>query len=380
VTIRDDRQARHRAARPQLASIARVPAPVPALRPGRRPRVSIIIPCFNYGHYLPQSVGSALAQHDVEPEVIIVDDASTDDSAQIAARYARSDGRVSVVAHSANTGHVQAFNDGLREATGEFIVRLDADDLLTPGSAGRAVALFDAFPEVGLVYGHPLHFTTAEPPAARTVDRGWHVWSGADWVARRCARGVNCITTPEAVIRASVMRSVGGLNTALHFAQDMEMWLRTASVSDVGRIDGADQALHRDHPASMSATSGAGQLLDLQERATVFDVLFAGPGGQLGRAEELHQMARQALAAEALVTAYRAYDRGRTGTVDVDSFVGFALSAYPGARSLPQWRALQRRVRVGARLAPVHPVFTASVILRRVRWMAEYRQWQRTGV
>jgi Glycosyl transferase family 2 len=364
----------------RLTSIARVPAPVPGLVRDRKPRVSVIIPCFNYGHYLPQSVGSALAQDEADPEVIVVDDASTDDSAQVAARYARSDPRVSVVRHRRNTGHVQAFNDGLKEATGEFIVRLDADDLLTPGAMARAVALFDAFPKVGLVYGHPVHFTGAVPPRARTTVRGWRVWSGEDWVAYRCARGVNCITTPEAVIRASVMYSVGGLNTTLDFAQDMEMWLRAASVSDVGWIDGTDQALHRDHPGSMSATSGSGQLLDLQERARVFDVLFAGAGRRLARAAELHQAARRALAAEALTAAYHAYDRGRTRTVDVPGYVDFALAAYPGTRSLPQWRALRRRAKVGERLAPVTPVFTASAIWRRLQWQADYRRWQRTGV
>jgi hypothetical protein len=371
---------RWRVTRRRIASIARVPAPVPGLARDRKPKVSVIIPCFNYGHYLRDSVGSALAQDEVDPQVIIVDDASTDDSAQVAAACARSDQRVTVVRHAANTGHVQAFNDGLKEATGEFIVRLDADDLLTPGSVARAVALFDAFPKVGLVYGHPVHFTGAVPRDARTTVRGWRVWRGEDWVAYRCARGVNCITTPEAVIRASVMYSIGGLNTALHFAQDMEMWLRAASVSDVGWVDGPDQALHRDHPGSMSATNGSGQLLDLQERARVFEVLFAGAGRCLARAAELHQAARQALAAEALTAAYHAYDRGRTSTVDVQSFVDFALTACPGARSLPQWRALRRRTRVGERLARVTPVFTASAIWRRLQWQADYRRWQRTGI
>jgi hypothetical protein len=377
VTIRAMRRA---AGGPRLSSIAHVPAPVPKLSPDRKPRVSVVIPCFNYGHYLPESVGSALAQSEVNPEVIIVDDASTDDSAEIAAGFAQADQRVNVVRHRRNTGHVEAFNDGLKEVTGEFVVRLDADDLLTPGSVARAAALLDAFPNVGLVYGHPLHFTSAVPPAARTAVRGWRVWAGEDWVAYRCARGVNCITTPEAVIRASVMKSIGGLNTTLHFAQDMEMWLRTASVSDVGRIDGADQALHRDHPGSMSATNGSGQLLDLQERARVFDVLFAGVGRQLASAGDLHQAARRALAAEALTAAYHAYDRGRTGTVDVRSYVDFALATYPGARSLPHWHALGRRTKVGVRLAPVTPVFTASAIWRRMRWQADYRRWQRTGV
>lgn len=364
----------------RLTPAARVPAPVPGLSGSQPARVSVIMPCYNYGHFLPESVGSALTQPGVSVEVIIVDDASTDDSAAVAARIAAGDERVRVLRHLGNTGHVVAFNDGFAVASGDFIVRLDADDLLTPGSLARAVALFQAFPEVGLVYGHPRHFSSEMPPSSRTAVRGWTVWSGANWVAERCRKAVNCITTPEAMIRADVMQSIGGLSTDLHFAQDMEMWLRTAAVSDVGRVDGPDQALHRDHAGSMSATSGSGRLLDLAERRSVFAVLFDGPGGKLPGAADLHRSARRGLAAEALVSACHAYDRGRTSSEDVTGYVDFALATFPEARQLPQWRALQRRRRVGARLAPVLPVFTATVAWRRVQWEFAYRKWQRTGL
>ncbi len=362
----------------RLVSKAHILAPVPGMASGRRPKVSVIIPCFNYERFLPGSVGSALSQDGVETEVIIVDDASTDHSADIAERYARQDPRVTVIRHGSNVGHIDTFNDGLAAATGEFIVRLDADDLLTPGSLARAVALLDAFPSVGLVYGHPKHFTTGMPPSACTRIRGWRVWSGEEWVADRCRKGANCITTPEVMVRGSVMLSVGGLSTRLHLAEDMEMWLRVAAVSDVGRVEGPDQAFHRDHPASM--TAAIDQLTDLRARANVFDVLFAGPGGRLSCAFELHRSARRALAAEALEHAYHAYDRGRTSTVDVERYVEFALATYPEARSLTQWRALRRRTKVGPRIAPLMPVFIMSVIWRRIRWKSYYRRWKRTGV
>ena len=174
----------------RLARKAHVRAPVPDTAEGRTARVSVIIPCYNYGHFLSESVSSALSQEGVEPEVIVVDDASTDDSAAVAERLAAQDSRVTVVRHLRNTGHVVAFNDGLAAAAGEFVVRLDADDLLTPGSLVRATALFDAYPEVGLVYGHPRHFTEHSPPTPRLAMRGWSIWSGADWVAERCRRGV----------------------------------------------------------------------------------------------------------------------------------------------------------------------------------------------
>jgi hypothetical protein len=365
----------------RLTKKAYVPGPVPQLAAGRVPKVSIIIPCYNYGRFLPDSVGRSLAQEGVEPEVIVVDDASTDDSADIAERYAKEDPRVIVLRQQENTGHVAAWNNGYKLATGEFIVRVDADDMLTPGSLARSVALFDAYPSVGLVYGYPRHFTTELPPAPELgPPHGWSIWSGADWVAERCRRGYNCITTPEAVIRASVMREIGPLSPRLGFAQDMEMWVRTAAVSDVGRIDGPDQALHRDHPASMSVTVGAGRILDITERRTVFEVLFDGPGGRLPNATALHNTAKRALAAEALEEACRAYDRRRTQTMDVDGFVEFALATYPDVRDLPEWRALQRRRRVGAKWAPLAPSAVAGIVRRRYQHETRYRRWTKVGV
>jgi glycosyltransferase involved in cell wall biosynthesis len=364
----------------RLVKKAAVASPVPALAPSRVPRVSVIVPCYNYGHFLPESVPSALTQQGVDVEVIIVDDASTDDSAAVAEKFANLDPRVKVVRHDANTGHVVAFNDGLAVATGEFIARLDADDLLTTGSLARASALFDAFPSVGLVYGHPRHFHTSPAPVGRTAVRGWTVWSGRDWIAERCRLGVNCITTPEAIVRASVTELVGPLSTRLKFAQDMENWLRHAAASDVGRIDGPDQALHRDHPASMSMTTGSGWLLDLRERRTVFEVLFDGPGGRLTGADKLHDTARRALAAQALRLMTHSYDRGLTAGLDIDEYIDFALATYPAARSLPEWRALQRRRRAGPRASRVMPTFAANVVWQRVRREARYRRWVRAGV
>lgn len=360
-----------------LSPIARRSKPVPEL--GRRPLVSVIIPCFNYGSFLSASIPSALSQTGVDVEVIVVNDASTDDSAEVAAAFAARDSRVTVVSHTTNTGHVVAFNDGYALATGEFIVRLDADDLLTDGSLARAIALFDTFPSVGLVYGHPRHFTTSHLPEARTSPSGWTVWSGASWIMDRCVRTVNCITTPEAMVRADVMKKVGPLDTRLRYAQDMEMWLRVAAVSDVGHIDGADQALHRDHAASMSATEGSAALTDLTERRTVFDVLFGGPGRDLVDATVMHETARRGLAAEALVRAAHSLVRAHTAEYSVEQFIDFARSTYPAYTTLPEWRALQRRQRVGPRAARFVPTFLLSVLRYRVADELAYVRWTRTG-
>jgi hypothetical protein len=363
----------------RLVRKAYIRAPVSDLAKGRVPRVSIVISCYNYGHFLPNSIGSALAQEGVEPEVIVVDDASTDDSASVAQHFADADPRVAVLRHRQNSGPMIAFNDGYAVATGEFIVRLDADDLLTPGSLARSVALFDAFPSVGLVYGHPRHFTTTTPPEPRVgPPRSWSIWSGVDWVAERCRRGCNVITTPEVIIRASVVKQIGLLSPKLRFAHDMEMWLRTAAVSDVGRVDGPDQALHRDHPASW--TAGEGHMRDIRERREVFATFFDGLGGQLPFSDELHETAKRILAAEALEEACRAYDRGRTRTVDVDGYIAFALETHAGARNLPEWRALERRRWVGPAAAPYTPIFFPRIIRRGLQYRFGYWRWTKTGL
>jgi glycosyltransferase involved in cell wall biosynthesis len=362
--------------RPRPATVVSHP---PELVERPTAKVSVIIPCYNYARFLPAAIDSALSQVGIGVEVIVVNDASTDNSADVARSYAARDARLTLIDHKTNTGHVVAYNDGFDVATGDYIVRLDADDVLTPGSLLRAVEVFSAFPEVGLVYGHPRHFTGEVPTHPRTRARSWTVWSGEDWLAQRCRAGVNCITTPEAMIRGTIARKIGGLDLRLAFAQDMEMWLRVATVSDVARVNGADQALHRDHESSMSVTVGAGVLRDLEERRRVFDVLFDGLGADVNGASTLHDMARAALAREALDRACRAYDRGRTATLPVDDYVAFAFAIYPLAAQLKEWRAFRRRRAIDPNLVPKLPPFVARAIMRRLRDETAHVYWRYTG-
>ena len=127
--------------------------------------VTVVVPCYNYADYLPHAVHTALSQQEVDVEVVIVDDASTDNSLEVARQLAAADARVRVLAHPENRGPVRTFNDGLATVVTEFVVRLDADDLLTPGSLARSAQVCAAFPSVGLVYGHPIHFDEEPPPA-----------------------------------------------------------------------------------------------------------------------------------------------------------------------------------------------------------------------
>ena len=114
------------------------------LRPSpmvRSPSATVVVPCYNYGHYLRQLVAGVLDQQGVDVDIIIVDDCSPDGSGDIAASIAAFNPRVSFIRHEHNKGHIQTYNDGLQEATGDYVVLLSADDLLPKNALSRAVAL-----------------------------------------------------------------------------------------------------------------------------------------------------------------------------------------------------------------------------------------------
>jgi hypothetical protein len=320
---------------------------------------------------------SALTQEGVAVDVIVVDDRSTDDSLAVARALAAEHPAVTVLAHDVNQGPVATFNDGLPLVTGEFLVRLDADDMLTPGSLARATALACAFPGVGLVYGHPVHFE-GEPPPHRSQVRSWTVWPGRQWLGDRCRDGYNVITSPEVLMRSSVVKRVGGQMPIAH-AHDMEMWLRISAFSDVGRVDGADQAWHREHSASLSSRK-VDLLKDLSERREAFDVLLAGPAGTIPEAAALRRMSTRALAREALRTACHMLDRGKATEESVETLTGFALEADPAGKDLSEWRQFERRLSLGPARVRRRPWFAATALRRRITWELRYRRWTRTGV
>jgi glycosyltransferase involved in cell wall biosynthesis len=116
------------------------------------PRVTFVVPTYNYARFVGQAVDSLLAQTFRAIEVIVIDDASTDGTPEVLAGYA-GDPRVRVIRHGTNTGHITTYNEGIAAARGEFVGLLSADDLcLDRDAVRRQVALFDSDPEIGFVY------------------------------------------------------------------------------------------------------------------------------------------------------------------------------------------------------------------------------------
>src|SRR5262249_46634377 len=98
--------------------------------------VSVVIPCYKYGHFLEDVIGSVLDdQEGVDVRVLIIDDASTDDGAQVARKIAARDPRVGGNGHARNQGNIATFNEALLDCTdGHYCTLVSADDRLTPGA------------------------------------------------------------------------------------------------------------------------------------------------------------------------------------------------------------------------------------------------------
>jgi glycosyltransferase involved in cell wall biosynthesis len=334
---------------------------------------SIVVPCYNYAHYLKACVDSILSQG-VKVQVIIIDDCSSDDTVAVGTSLAK-DPRVTFLRHEINQGHIKTYNEGLALATGDYTALISSDDLLTPGALKRAQAVLDTHPQVGMVYGHSLYFQSNDNlPKARTGDPRLDIWDGRDWIAQRCKTATSCISSPEVVVRTSLQRQLGGYRSNLPHAGDLEMWLRFAAHASIAYLAGVDQAYYRRHAASMQETKFSSALADLSQRRAAFDAVFDTHGMEIRDVEELRSTAHRALAKAALWMACRSYDRRRLDRVSVDDLEAFALETYPDARSLAEYWGLRWRRRLGPRWPPIlQPVLPSGY----VHWVKGQLWWRR---
>lgn len=279
------------------------------------PRVDVIVPFYRYGHLLAECVDSIRAQPGVEVRVLIIDDASPDRTAEVAARLARDDSRVEVYRHEHNVGHIATFNHGLDLVEAEFVALVSADDRLTQGSLLRAATAMRRSPSVGFVYGRAQHFSDRW----RTPNQyplGTRVWSGDQWLQRRCQQAVNVITSPEVVVRTSVHRRVGGYEPRLPHTADLHLWLRLASIADVAYLRGRTQAGYRVHAASLQRTVHAGATTDVTERILMFRHLAEHAWRDRPDLHRLMNSALGALSHEASHRTRRLRERGLDGEAE----------------------------------------------------------------
>jgi glycosyltransferase involved in cell wall biosynthesis len=225
--------------------------------------------------------------------VLIIDDASSDDSLLVARELAQADPRVTVVAHAENKGHIDTYNEGIAWASAEYFLLLSADDLLVPGALERAVEVMDANPDVVLTHGEGIYWYDHLPiPDIKSVQN--YTWKRHDLLKQLCVTTIN-IPTCTAIARTKTQKTIGGYRASLPHSGDMEMWLRFAANGSVARIN-AVQGIYRRHSVAMSNAYYVDRMRDYWQTKLAFDSFFDDYENSLNNSRSLRIVVRRALA------------------------------------------------------------------------------------
>jgi hypothetical protein len=177
-----------------------------------------------------------------------------------------------------------------------------------------------------------------------------------------------------------VLHTAGKYKPEIPHGSDFEMWLRLATLADVGRVNGAHQGYYRIHAQSMQRSIENIYLRDLQVNGEIFTRLFAEAGAVLPDAPILARTARRAVAADALAHACRWYDEGREHVEPVDACVELAQGLWPQASTLRQWHALERRRAARSRSIQTRLAKPARRRLNDLEARVRWRRWRWTGI
>lgn len=219
-------------------------------------QISVVIPVFNAARYLQAAVESVQAQAGVEFEIVAVDDGSRDRSKAILDQIAARDPRIRVISRP-NTGIVGALNDGLAAATGEFVARMDADDIALPGRFAAQLSYFDAHPEC-VALGTDILYTD---PAGSPLIRHRPATTHDAIVAQLLEANGGAIIHPTLMVRRAALEKVGRYRPeTLNFLEDLDLYLRLSEIGQLANLPGI--YLHyRQHLNSINRMPGPRDML-----------------------------------------------------------------------------------------------------------------------
>ena len=190
-------------------------------------KVSVVIPTYNKADYTKKTVDSVLAQTYPNLEVIVVDDGSHDNTVKVVEQYGN---RVRLI-QKANGGACSARNEGIRNATGEYVAFIDCDDLYYPEKIQRCIDYLEYKPQSGFVYT-AVNFIDDHDRIVGIYD---HHRSREGDIAGALILG-NFICNSTVVVRRSVLQQVGFFDEKVFTPGDWDMWLRFSQVSQAGYI------------------------------------------------------------------------------------------------------------------------------------------------
>lgn len=304
-------------------------------------KVDIAIPCYNYGRYLRACVESVLNQQVDDLRVLIVDNASTDDSLGVARALAGADSRIEVLARPTNLGAHASFNAGIEWARAAYFMVLCADDLLSPSALASMVSVLDQNPEAAFAYGQDLEWRLGTPfpgfSRAPTA-AGWRVREGRDFLHERCRYPERLVSYGMILTRTSFQKTAGHYRPELPHSDDFEMLLRLACLGRVADID-AVVGIRRIHNSNRSREVAGERTGGMIERMDAFDSFFRNEGKSLSDAPQLLRLARASLSGQAYWRGIKDLLRGRVSALEL---FALALRLNPKAAVIPPFGYLTR--------------------------------------
>jgi len=227
------------------------------------PLVSVIVPTYNFGHLISETLSCLQAQTYQNWECCVVDDGSTDDTASVVNSLCAKDPRIRYFQQQ-NQKQAAARNRGLAEAKGSYIQFLDSDDLIEPKKLELHVRYLEQHPHVDIIYSGVRYFST-ENPNERLMSRQYSMWDdGGAWMPEISGNGSNILpallrnnimVVNSPLLRRSVVDRVGTFDVTLTPVEDWQYWIRCAATDFNFHYDDAEEsrALVRYHSLSASA-------------------------------------------------------------------------------------------------------------------------------
>jgi glycosyltransferase involved in cell wall biosynthesis len=212
------------------------------------PKVTVLMPVYNGERYLREALESILRQTFSDFEFLIIDDGSRDGTSTILRSY--HDERIRVVENGRNLGLIATLNKGLQMARGEYVARMDADDISLPQRLERQLDYMERHREVCVVSSYYYHidekyrvFETCRPePKDFLISFKMHV------------EGYNPICHPAAMFRTKPVRDAGGYSPEYPHAEDGALWFRLDSLGMKFGVVPRFLFLYRYHPRQITQT------------------------------------------------------------------------------------------------------------------------------
>lgn len=211
------------------------------------PLVTYVIPSFNYARYLPETIESVLNQDWDRLELIIVDDASTDDSCEVILKYANDYPVIKPVFVARNAGQANSQRIAIEQATGEYVCILGADDACYPHRTKQSVSFLQTNPDIAAVCSR-VDVIDSNGQLVPNASTPFNTYAGSN--ISLDLLGGNFLCAPSVTIRAEIAKRYL-VNPALRSTEDFDLWLR---ISDEHRIALSDErwVKYRIHGANLS--------------------------------------------------------------------------------------------------------------------------------